>query len=297
MTLPIPFIARGAWGKGQNEGILFLLVVGERRSRLEVGYGLEPILPDGLDGSVLREMQPPLRQGHDGRGRGVRQREQRRFGSSSQVPLMTGFNPGAPPPSSEGFQIITPIVKNVAAAASLEYCTYTNVILKEGAWVNATEGYQTLGGHHIIVFYTTSPQPESTHICSNDEMAEFKFAMPVDKTSSGDQVATRTVLPGNLAAYIPAGAQIVVDHHYLNAGQSTIPEAQSAINVFYAPSGDHTPSGNTVILNSSMTVPVGASSVNINCTVNNTFAIWQMIRTCTSGARTSQSRTPRRPRA
>jgi uncharacterized protein len=58
-----------AWGigqKGKNEGILLLLVVGERRSRLEVGYGLEPILPDGLDGSILREMRPALRQSQYG---------------------------------------------------------------------------------------------------------------------------------------------------------------------------------------------------------------------------------------
>ena len=54
-----------AWGvgkKGTNEGILLLLSIQDRRSRLEVGYGLEPILPDGLSGSVLREMRPALRQ-------------------------------------------------------------------------------------------------------------------------------------------------------------------------------------------------------------------------------------------
>ena len=57
-------IAR-AWGvgqKGQNEGILLLLAINDRRNRLEIGYGLEPILPDGLDGSILREMRPALRQ-------------------------------------------------------------------------------------------------------------------------------------------------------------------------------------------------------------------------------------------
>jgi uncharacterized protein len=56
-------IAR-AWGVGQrggDEGILLLLAIGDRRSRLEIGYGLEPILPDGLSGSVLREMRPALR--------------------------------------------------------------------------------------------------------------------------------------------------------------------------------------------------------------------------------------------
>jgi uncharacterized protein len=58
-------IAR-AWGvgqKGKNEGILLLLAIQDRKSRLEIGYGLEPILPDGLAGSVLREMRPALRQG------------------------------------------------------------------------------------------------------------------------------------------------------------------------------------------------------------------------------------------
>ena len=58
-----------AWGvgqKGKNEGIMLLLVVRDRRSRLEVGYGLEPILPDGLSGDVLREMRPALRQNQYG---------------------------------------------------------------------------------------------------------------------------------------------------------------------------------------------------------------------------------------
>jgi uncharacterized protein len=54
-----------AWGvglKGKNEGILLLLAINDRRNRLEVGYGLEPILPDGFSGSILRQMRPALRQ-------------------------------------------------------------------------------------------------------------------------------------------------------------------------------------------------------------------------------------------
>ena len=54
-----------AWGvgqKGKNEGVLLLLAINDRRNRLEVGYGLEPILPDGFSGSVLRQMRPALRQ-------------------------------------------------------------------------------------------------------------------------------------------------------------------------------------------------------------------------------------------
>jgi uncharacterized protein len=58
-----------AWGvgqKGKDEGVLLLLSVNDHRSRLEVGYGLEPILTDGALGGVLREMRPALRAQHYG---------------------------------------------------------------------------------------------------------------------------------------------------------------------------------------------------------------------------------------
>jgi uncharacterized protein len=58
-----------AWGvgtKGANDGIMLLLAIGERKSRLEVGYGLEPIVPDGFAGTILDDMRPALRQQHYG---------------------------------------------------------------------------------------------------------------------------------------------------------------------------------------------------------------------------------------
>jgi uncharacterized protein len=54
------------WGvgqKGKNEGLLLLLVIQDRKMRLEVGYGLEPVIPDGFSGSILRAMRPALREG------------------------------------------------------------------------------------------------------------------------------------------------------------------------------------------------------------------------------------------
>ena len=53
------------WGigqKGKDNGVLLLLSIQDRRSRLEVGYGLEPIITDGDAGDVLRAMRPYLRQ-------------------------------------------------------------------------------------------------------------------------------------------------------------------------------------------------------------------------------------------
>ena len=55
-----------SWGignKATDRGVLILLATDDRRYRIEVGYGLEPILPDGKVGSFGREAVPILKQG------------------------------------------------------------------------------------------------------------------------------------------------------------------------------------------------------------------------------------------
>jgi len=54
------------WGvgyKATDRGVLILYAIQDRRSRIEVGYGLEPILPDGKVGSFQREATPLMRSG------------------------------------------------------------------------------------------------------------------------------------------------------------------------------------------------------------------------------------------
>lgn len=57
------------WGigqKGKDNGVLLLLAIADRRSRLELGYGLEPAITDGLAGDVLRSMTAYLKAGQYG---------------------------------------------------------------------------------------------------------------------------------------------------------------------------------------------------------------------------------------
>src|SRR3989304_5168860 len=50
-----------------DRGILLLLAIDDREDRIEVGYGLEPIITDGRAGGILRSMVPYLRNGdYDG---------------------------------------------------------------------------------------------------------------------------------------------------------------------------------------------------------------------------------------
>lgn len=54
-----------AWGIGkkkQDNGALFLLAIQDRKTRLEVGFGLGEAVPDGMAGLMLNEMRPALRE-------------------------------------------------------------------------------------------------------------------------------------------------------------------------------------------------------------------------------------------
>jgi uncharacterized protein len=52
------FKSWGVGSKSTNRGVLILYVIKDRRYRVEVGYGLEPILPDGKVGGFTREAIP-----------------------------------------------------------------------------------------------------------------------------------------------------------------------------------------------------------------------------------------------
>ena len=49
--------------KGSDKGVLVLLAVDDHKYRIDVGYGLEGILPDARIGDIGREMVPYLRSG------------------------------------------------------------------------------------------------------------------------------------------------------------------------------------------------------------------------------------------
>ncbi len=88
------------WGigkKGEDNGVLLLVAVGERDVRIEVGYGMEPYITDGQAGRILDErVIPDLRQDNYAMGilRGIQGIEQAIYASD--------YVPGTvrPPPSS-----------------------------------------------------------------------------------------------------------------------------------------------------------------------------------------------------
>lgn len=98
----------GIGPKKSNRGVLILLAVEDRRYRFEVGYGLEPILPDGKVGGFGREAIPYLRErNYDGALLLMTQRVAEAIAQDSGVTL-TPLNVPPPRHTQDGGEGIPP---------------------------------------------------------------------------------------------------------------------------------------------------------------------------------------------
>ena len=69
-----------------------------------------------------------------------------------------------------GLTFYTPIIEDVAPGADVTYCTFTNQYAAEDLFITTTRGAQSAFGHHGILFYALTPQPENTVLCSGRGM-------------------------------------------------------------------------------------------------------------------------------
>jgi hypothetical protein len=177
-----------------------------------------------------------------------------------------------PPPPANGIQVITPIVRGIAPGTDLEMCTWTDKVLEHQTDVRKTASVQTEPGHHVVVYYTTQKQPAGTsRPCTDTDMTTFRFL----SGTGGDGISSEA--PGDLVFRIPAGAQVVINHHYLNATDETL-DAQSAINIDFAdPGGTYRPSGSMAYIDTAMMIPTGQSAVEFTCTLTKAFKTWLLI--------------------
>ena len=97
---------RGIGDKDKDNGLLIVVAVQERALRLEVGYGLEAIVPDGFAGEVRDIIRPKFREGKYGEGllagttRLINRIGEQRGVTVPDVPVET---PAGPPPSAREF--------------------------------------------------------------------------------------------------------------------------------------------------------------------------------------------------
>lgn len=95
-------------------------------------------------------------------------------------------------------------------------CFYTEVVTDRELAVRGAAGEQATGGHHVTIYYTELVKEPQHHPCDSAEMANWRMI-----GGGGDEAEaaiSRLRLPDGLAIRVPAGAQIVLQSHYINLG-------------------------------------------------------------------------------
>jgi hypothetical protein len=97
-------------------------------------------------------------------------------------------------------------------------CFYTDVVTDRELAVRGAAGEQEQGGHHITIYYTELVKDPQHHPCQTAEMADWRMI-----GGGGDEAeaaVSKLRMPDGLAIRVPAGAQIVLQSHYINLGES-----------------------------------------------------------------------------
>ena len=85
----------GIGSKKDNRGVLLLVAPSDRKYRIEVGYGLEPVINDARAGDAGRAMVPFLRQGDYGKATEVASRQLAKYIADDAGVTLSGLPPPA----------------------------------------------------------------------------------------------------------------------------------------------------------------------------------------------------------
>ncbi len=101
-------------------------------------------------------------------------------------------------------------------------CVYTDIVTDRDLYVHSSSGRQAKGGHHIGLFHTnTRKKTPGMFPCTADGNGEMIFWRPAasgaEVGGTGADDPSQLSLPEGMAFKIPAGSQLVLQAHYINA--------------------------------------------------------------------------------
>jgi hypothetical protein len=118
--------------------------------------------------------------------------------------------------AQHGLAVFTDIVA-VQPGEDVTYCTYTNVITDRVTYIHDTAGAQSRYGHHAILQFSSTPREPGTQRC-NPEDLDVQQGQIIGGT--GGEGTGFIALPPNVVSEVPAGAQFVINHHWINVGEN-----------------------------------------------------------------------------
>lgn len=178
------------------------------------------------------------------------------------------------PPPANALQIIAPPIRGIASGSDTNWCTWTSFVADRDLFVKGVQGFQTHGGHHVVVYKTKAKkEPGTTRTCDELDLSTFRFVAG----AGGEGIQETNEAPGELAFVLEAGDQVVLEQHYINASPKTI-DVQSAVTLHLGePGKSYVRSGAMAFLDSVFTLPRGEARVDVSCTMQRDVEAWFLI--------------------
>jgi len=154
-------------------------------------------------------------------------------------------------------------IVDVGPGEDVTFCTFSDVILDEPTIFGESFGAQSPQGHHAIFQYVTTAQEPGTGACSTEDMGPSILL----GGTGGKTVRDTPTLPVNFGVEVPAGAQLVMNHHWINTSDETVHGQAMMLARRLERGGDTVLAGNMIMLGLDWEIPAQAPySYSTQCT-------------------------------
>jgi hypothetical protein len=188
------------------------------------------------------------------------------------VRLHDGDFPAAP---ANGITLWGPETE-VPAASDKLLCFY-GTYHGPNVGIHQYDVYQNEYGHHILLFGTTLPQVDAPdgyiEDCTDPNSQSMVSSVPLIVAPTFGAGANEFTLAEGMGAPLNDGDRWMIQAHYLNTSNKPI-LVKDAINLGFLNEDEvQTWTSPFAFTNSSVDVPVGESSLDVNCTVDATYSV------------------------
>lgn len=179
-----------------------------------------------------------------------------------------------PPALKEGMtRIELPPIPNIQPGQEAMWCQWVRAPLDRDIDVLEATGAQGVGGHHAILYATTSNAPiGTTRECTDEDLTTVRYLGAI----GGEGATTdNAALPEGLVYRIPAGLALMANVHYVNYTQQPI-TGEGVLDIRFAEK-DPTKRVATLFTNIDVEVdlaPKARASLDVNCTLQQDFQMF-----------------------
>jgi hypothetical protein len=140
------------------------------------------------------------------------------------------------------------------------------VIVDEPTIFGESFGSQSPQGHHAILQYTETPEAPGTRPCGSEGEGGGMNGMLLGGTG-GKSIADQEYLPPNFGVQIPAGSQLVINHHWINASTEAVRGQSMMLARRLEEGGDTVLAGNLPMVGVGWEIPaMGSLEYTTECT-------------------------------